>query len=313
MSKDYYKILGVNKDASKEEIKRAYRELAQKHHPDKAGDEQLFKEAKDAYEILSDDTKRKQYDAYGHSGPQPQHGGFGYNDAFSSFFRQSTSQIQQVVINLTLLEAIQGCTKTIQRNKQHDCPDCTSTQKSNLSKDDKKKDNKCPHCKGTGQIKHPFIASFSVGCQSCQGTGKTFDKDCKICRGSGKYSKVENSQVNILPGIQHGAMLQSDDLIIIINILPHDVYQRNGNDLHREIEIDAIDAILGTSVQFDTITGDKLSITIPAGTWYGAKLKISGKGIKPDNGPTGNIIVHIKVTKPILDDNQKEILKTIKL
>jgi molecular chaperone DnaJ len=303
--RDYYEVLGVAKTASQDEIKKAYRTAAQTHHPDKGGDVEKFKEVKEAYETLSDDNKRRNYDQFGHAGPQrgssTGHGGFNPNDAFSAFFRHGGQPQQpqqpQVVINITLEESIKGVTKPISFFKQHDCPECCSTTPpSNLSTE-KPKDNKCPHCKGKGTVAHEFINGLQFPCPTCGGTGKVFDPNCKVCKGTGKSNKLENTSVSLPAGIVSGTVLQSADVTIIIQVLPHKIYQRAGNDLHREVEIDAIDAMLGTSLPITTLFDEKLSLTIPAGIQFGTKLRMTGKGINI-SGNVGNIICHVKIITP---------------
>ncbi len=322
--RDYYEVLGLQKNADQADIKKAYRSLANKHHPDKGGDEAAFKEVKSAYECLSDENKRKIYDQFGHEGPQQQRGpggfgGFGGfnardpNGPFSAFFRPGHAPQQpQVVITLTLEESVKGVIKPIQFLKQHECPDCCSTTpKSNLNTE-KKKDNKCPHCKGTGTAKHEYIQGFTYPCSPCSGTGKLFDPDCTLCKGSGKIHKMESTSVALPAGIVNGTVLQSADVTIIIQVIPHKTFQRAGNDLHCEIVIDAIDAILGTSVPVITLDDEKLSLTIAPGTQFGTKLRMTGKGINL-NSVKGHIICHIKVTIPTtLSDEQKEYLAKYK-
>lgn len=321
MSKrDYYEILGVDKSATADDIKKAYRKLANKHHPDKGGDETAFKEVKEAYETLYDNEKRNRYDMFGHNGPTSGgasgfggFGGFDPNDIFSSFFKHGGGprphvQVPQVVVNITLEEAFSGCTKSVGYPKMTECPECNpTTPKSNLSEKEKK-ETKCPLCEGKGIRKHPYINGLSMPCEQCEGTGKLFDRNCKICHGVGKYQKYATTQVTIRPGVANGGVFQSSEVTIIIQIMPHARFQRVGNDLHCEVEVDAIDAILGTSVIVETINKEKLRLSIPAGTQYGAQLRMTGKGMVVEN-TKGNMICHIKVLTPVkITEQQKELL-----
>ncbi len=311
--KDYYEVLGVHKNASSAEIKKAYRKLAHVYHPDRqdTGDIDKFKEIKEAYETLSDDHKRMAYDQFGHAGPS-MGGAYSYHinpdDIFSSFFRQSASTKQntqppQTVVHLTLEEVVTGCSKPVTYNKDVQCKACNGT-----GSQDPQDVTRCPTCSGTGHITHPGFGIYMV-CFSCKGTGTIITNPCKTCNGTSIVSESITATVKIPIGVQHGTVLRSADVNIIVQIIPHDKFARNGNDLHNEIEIDSISAILGSTVIVETITKDKVKIQIPAGTQFGTKLKVSGKGIcMPGNLP-GNMICHIKVvTLTNITDDQRKLL-----
>ena len=307
--RDYYEVLGVNKTASQAEIKKAYRILAKTHHPDKGGDEAKFKEVKQAYEILSDDNKRAHYDQYGHNEPNQfggaGFGGFNPHDIFSTFFRQDTHQIQQMMITITFKQSVLGCIHPISYMKNSTCTTCNGTGASSPDKM-----TTCSHCKGAGHIMHgPMI----MACPHCQGKGKIVTDHCKTCNGSGTKKTQINTNLKIPAGIAHGTQMRGEDLVIIIHVLPHETFTRVNNDLHANITIDAIDAMLGTSVIVTTITDEQLKLNIPAGTQPDAKLKMANKGITI-NGVSGHIICNIKVSIPTnLTEQQIELLNHFKV
>ena len=303
---DYYELLGVAKDADKDEIKKAYRSAANKHHPDKeGGDEEKFKEIKLAYETLSDDHKRDMYNQFGSDGP-PQHQGYDPNDIFSILRRQQHQHsVAQVVVNITLEEAVTGCTKPITYKKVQQCHSCKG---SGASAPDKVV--ACQTCNGRGQVPHPSFMGLGMICDHCNGSGKRITDTCKTCHGSGSEHIQETTNVQLPAGIPNGGTLRGQDVIIIVQIQKHDVYERVGLDLYCTITIDAITAMLGTNTEITSLTGEKYKISIPAGTQYGTKLKLANKGII-FNGQLGHIICNIKITIPTnLTQVQIKLLET---
>jgi len=309
---DYYVTLGVEKNASSAEIKKAYRKLAMQHHPDRTnGDDTKFKEIKEAYETLSDDNKRALYDQYGHNQPNQNSGGFGgfgfnHADVFSTFFGQGhNQQEQQVMVSITLEESFTGCSKPISFTKDVQCNTCNGTGSKTPESI-----KICPTCQGHGHMMHgPMI----ITCPTCHGKGKTVTDPCNTCHGIGTTKQQVNTNIKIPNGIPHGTIMRGDGVIIVVNIQPHSVYTRHNLDLHMNITVDAIDAILGTSAIVTTLTGEQLKLNIAAGTQHDSLLKLSNKGITYNNN-TGHILCRIKIKIPTnLNDNQIELLNQFKI
>lgn len=314
MSKrDYYEILELSKTATQDDIKKQYRKFAAKYHPDRNKEpdaESKFKEMKEAYDVLSDEQKRRHYDTYGHTqqqGPQGR-GPFGFEDIFSSMFRnqqhQQHQQIPQGILNITLEESVLGTSRNVKYNKQSTCTSCNG--QGAVKPDDF---TTCNSCNGQGFFIHPQMPGFRHQCPKCQGKGKIIKNPCKSCSGSGIKTTQEQVVVNIPKGINNGEAINLTDLILIVQISPHHKYIRQNYDLITTIEIDAIQAILGTVYEFKTIQGDKLNLTIPAGTQFGTKLKLSNKGVMRDN-LVGHLYCQINVIIPTaLTESQKELLQ----
>ena len=359
--RDYYEVLGIQKGASDDEIKSAFRKMAMKYHPDRNPDnkeaEEKFKEVNEAYSVLSDPDKKEKYDRFGFAGVDPNagfggsgfggFGGFGgaqgfggFEDIFNMFtgggFGGSSygagysgptegADIQQRM-NITFEEAVFGAKKKIKLTKNVECSSCHgSGAKDGTSK------HTCPSCGGRGQvetIQQTILGSMrSVRtCSSCRGTGQVIDTPCPTCKGTGKVRKTvemtvdipagvgggENSPVLTLrgqgePGKNGGA---PGDLYIVLNIQPHDVFSRSGDDLYMTLPINFTQAALGDEV---SIAGLKESISckIPSGTQPGTTLRLRGKGVKNSRtGRTGDMYVKIKLVVPTnLTDGQKELLR----
>jgi molecular chaperone DnaJ len=304
---DYYATLGVDKSTTPADIKKAYRKLAMQYHPDRTnGDDTKFKEIKEAYEVLADDNKRANYDQFGHNSPHHHHhnaGGFG--DIFSHFFRQDVQQSPQVTISLTLEESYTGCIKLINFVQEVVCTVCKGTGA-------KSPDNVvvCGMCNGSGHVMHgPMI----MQCPHCNGKGKHITDSCNHCHGVGSVKTPVQSNVQIPPGIPHGTVMRGGDLTMIINIQQHATYTRNNLDLHMNIVVDAIDAMLGTSTIVTTLAGEQLKLNIATGTQPDAILKLTNKGIIYNNN-TGHILCHVKIKiNTNLTANQRELLTQFKL
>lgn len=311
-NQNYYEVLGVEKNATQDEIKKAYRKLAMQHHPDRTnGDDTKFKEIKQAYEILSDESKRANYDQFGSAEPNHFGGGFngfgGFNphDIFSNFFRQDQPTHQQIIVSVTLEESVQGCTKPINYVKTSNCDSCNGTGASSPDKI-----AKCGTCNGKGHIQN---GPFATQCPKCNGKGKVVIDSCKTCNGTGQKKQHVSSNVKIPAGLPHGTTLSGDGLVIVINVLPHSVFTRVNLDLHMGIELDAVDAMLGTTVSINTLTaGETLKLTIPAGTQHDSVFRLANKGVTYEN-QTGHILCQVRIKIPTkLTEKQIELLNEFK-
>ena len=346
--RDYYEILGVAKNASEDEIKKAYRKLAMKYHPDRnpdsKGAEEKFKEAKEAYEMLSEPSKREAYDRYGHAGVDPNMGGGfgagaggfggGFSDAFGDIFgdifghgRRGSSSGPQVYrgadlrynLEITLEQAAHGFDTTIRVPSWSECETCHgSGAKPGTSP------TACTTCGGQGQVRmQQGFFSIQQTCPKCHGNGKIIPTPCPTCSGVGRIKKNKTLEVKIPAGIDDGMRIRSSgngepgmnggppgDLYVEIHIKPHPVFQRDGDDLHCEIPISFAKAALGGDVEVPTLNG-KASFTIPEGTQSGKTFRLRGKGIKGvRSGYPGDLFCHVVVETPVkLTERQKELLQ----
>ena len=350
--RDYYEVLGVARNATEEEIKKAYRNLAKKYHPDvnKAADAaEKFKEVQLAYEILSDSTKRAQYDQYGEAvfenGGQG-YGGFGggfggfedLNDIFGSFFggafgggtsRRSgprKGQDRFIQITIDLMDAVFGKEITIPLAIDEECPDCNGTGA--FSKDDIVN---CSNCHGTGKVVKQQRTAFGVfqqksDCPVCKGRGKEIKRSCPKCKGQGYQHKNIEVELKVPAGIQTGQQLRvagkgergsnggpSGDLFVEIAVRKHRYFQREGRNINISVPISVIDAIVGCKLDIPTVYGD-VSLTIPEGTQPNTKFRLKGKGIKDlRSGITGDQIVEVQVEIPKkISKEEKELYLQIK-
>ncbi len=352
--KDYYDILGVSKDASQKEIKRAYRKLAKKYHPDmNNGDDsssEKFKRISEAYEILSDSDKRKRYDQYGHSGINEDdfnfddfaRGGFGgFEDIFDMFFgggmngmsgmggrarRQSRPQKGrdlQYRLKISFKEAAFGTEKKITIPRTEVCPKCNGSGAESSS--DVKP---CPKCNGTGQIRVKQQTPFGQfvqtrTCDRCGGSGEIIENPCSNCNGTGKVKRRRNLTINIPAGVNDGSKLRmanegeagdksapNGDLYIIVQVQPHEIFERKGDDVYCEVPINFVQAALGDKIKVPTIEG-KVKFEIPQGTQPGTTFRLKNKGIKHlKRSGKGDQYIKTKVVIPKnLDEEQKELLK----
>lgn len=351
MSKrDYYEVLGVEKGADEQEIKKAYRKLAKKYHPDLNPDdkeaEKSFKEVSEAYEVLSDKEKRAQYDRFGHEGMSGQggfgggyggfSGGFGdfgdiFGDMFGDMFggRQSRrrgpvrgSDIN-VSVMLTFEEAAFGAKKEIKIKREEPCSECEG---SGAKPGTQKKT--CPTCHGTGEVQQvqrtPFGQMVRTGvCPTCQGTGTIIEDPCAKCRGTGSERKVKSFTIDIPAGVYTGAYIPlrgegelgerggpRGDLLIHIQVQPHKIFTRDGDDLRFEMPISFVDAALGAELEVPTLDG-KVKYTVEAGTQTGTTFRLRGKGIvNVRTGKPGDLYVKVKIETPRkLTEKQKEKLR----
>ena len=336
--RDYYEVLGVSKDASADDLKKAYRKLAMKYHPDRnPGDkeaEEKFKEAAEAYDVLNDPDKRARYDRFGHAGLEG--GGFGgsgggmsmddifsqFGDIFSEFgfgFGGHSSQRQATVrrgtnirikVELTLAEIAAGVHKKLKVNKYIPCSQCNGTGSS-----DGKQEN-CSTCKGAGRVYRNMQTMFGVMrsesvCPSCQGDGKIIKNKCSNCHGEGIVKGDDITEIDIPKGVSDGMEFAvrgkgnagprngiAGDLIVHIEEKADANFERNGDDLIQNIFITIPDAILGTQVEIPTIDG-KVRVKIAPGTQSGKVLRLKGKGLPTLQGySTGDMLVNVNVWIP---------------
>ena len=348
--RDYYEVLGVQKGASADEIKKAYRKLAKKNHPDlNPGDKEAearFKEVNEAYEILSDDSKRSMYDQYGHAGVDPNFnpgggfgGGFGFDDMdlgdiFGSFFgggfgggasrRNAPQRGESLRMSLTLTfeEAAFGCEKEVSLSRTENCPECNGTGAEKGSAVET-----CQTCHGTGTVKTthrtPLGMMSSTGpCPNCHGKGKIIKTPCSACRGSGKSRAQRRIKVSIPAGIDEGQTISvrgegnagvnggpSGDLLISVSIKPHHILTRDGSSVLCEVPITFAQATLGAEIEVPTLDG-KVKYTVPAGTQTGTVFRLRGKGITVINTTRrGDQYVRVNIEVPKdLTQKQKDLL-----
>jgi molecular chaperone DnaJ len=350
MSKrDYYDILGVSKGASKEEIKKAYRSLARKYHPDvNQGDknaEEKFKEVKEAYEVLSDDNLRARYDQFGHEGVKSEGfegfggaGGFGdfggFGDIFDVFFgdqfgqrRRSNGPEQgediRAELELTFEEAAFGVEKEVKINRKEKCRVCSGTGASPGSSP-----KTCPSCHGSGQIKvsqrTPFGQFQSIRtCSQCSGAGTIISDPCQTCQGKGRVNKRRTIKVKVPAGVEDGMRLRvaaeggsglrgglPGDLYVFLNVKPHEIFERQGNNVFCECPISFAQAALGGEIEVPSLDG-KVKMKIPEGTQTDTVFRLRGHGIPHLKGSSrGDQLVKVKVVVPTgLTEEQKELLR----
>ena len=349
MSKrDYYEVLGVNKSADESEIKKAYRKLAMKYHPDRnQGDsdaEAKFKEASEAYSILYDKEKRSAYDQFGHSAVDgnSQGGGFDFSssqfsDIFEDFFgdssffggggrrRKSNNRGSDLRydISINLEEAYLGKKFKVKIPTQVKCDDCAGSGAAKGSSP-----VTCNVCGGAGQVRsQQGFFSIQQTCPQCQGSGSMISKPCKSCRGAGRMQKTKSLMVTIPKGVDDGSRIrlsgegeagpnggQQGDLYIFVNVNEHEIFSREENHLFAEIPISMIDATIGGSIELPTIDGGKARLKIPEGTQTGDQFRLKSKGMpNVRNGGVGDLYVQAKVETPInLSKKQIEILRSFK-
>ncbi|KMK93865.1 molecular chaperone DnaJ [Rossellomorea marisflavi] len=350
MSKrDYYEVLGVEKGASKEEMKKAYRKLSKKYHPDinkEADAADKFKEVKEAYEVLSDDQKRAQYDRFGHTDPNQGFGGGGagdfgggfggFEDIFNTFFgggggggrRRDPNAPRagadlQYTMTLSFEEAVFGKDTEIEIPREEECDTCHGSGAKPGTKVET-----CSHCQGSGQLNveqnTPFgrIVNRRV-CHHCNGSGKQIKEKCRTCGGDGKVQKRRKISVKIPAGIDDGQQLRvsgqgepginggpAGDLYVVFHVRSHDFFERNGDDVYCEMPITFAQAALGDEIEVPTLHG-KVKLKVPGGTQTGTRFRVKGKGVPNVRGyGTGDQHVLIKVVTPSkLTEKQKQLLR----
>ena len=348
--RDYYDILGVNKSASKDEIKKAYRTTAFKHNPDKnPGNkvaEEKFKEASEAYSILSDDNKKTNYDQFGHAAFEGGGGGgqgFGgfdtssFSDIFEDFFgdfsegsrgpsgRSSASRGNDLRYDLSinLEDAYKGLEKKIDYTTYKKCVGCSGSGAEPGSKP-----IKCDYCKGNGKIRSSQgFFTVQQTCPQCQGSGENINKKCKKCRGDGKTQSDESISVKIPRGVDDGTRIRlsgkgeagakgggNGDLYLFISVQNHNLFKRSEENLFFELPITFADAALGTAIEVPCINGSKVNVKIPAGTQHGKQLRLKDKGMPIlRRSSFGDLYIRIIPEVPVsLSKRQRELLEEFK-
>jgi len=342
--RDFYDILGVARNASEDEVKKAYRKLAMKFHPDRNPDdhraEEKFKEAKEAYEILSDSQKRAAYDRFGHAGVDPNAaaaagagmGGFAeafgdiFGDIFGAANRGSRSGAFRGAdlrynMELTLEQAARGFATDIRVPAWDNCELCGGSGARPGTKP-----KTCGTCGGSGVVRMTQgFFSIQQTCPTCHGSGRVIPEPCLTCHGEGRVKRNKVLEVNIPAGIDEGQRIRlaakgepgmnggpPGDLYVEIRLKPHDVFQRDGDDLHCEVPITVPAATLGGDLEVATLT-EKVSISIPEGTQNGKTFRLRGKGIKGVRSSyPGDLYCHIRVEVPVrLTEKQKKLLRDL--
>ena len=350
--RDYYEVLGISKGASDDEIKKAYRKMAKKYHPDinkEPGAEEKFKEVNEAYEVLSDPQKKATYDQFGHAGMDGMNGGFGggfsgggfddLNDIFGSFFgggfgggsaRRNNGpmkgQDRYMQMRISFEDAIFGKTETIDIDVDEQCSQCMGS-----GANSKADIGVCPTCHGSGTVvtqqRTPFgVFQSQSPCPDCHGTGKKIHKKCSKCGGKGYEHKRVNVDIKIPAGIQSGQQLRvagkgerganggpNGDLYIEIIVMKHEFFIREGKNIYISIPISSVDATLGCTVDVPTVYGD-VELTIPAGTQHGQQFRLKGKGVKDLRGSgQGDQLVEVKIEVPKkLNFEEKELYEKLR-
>jgi molecular chaperone DnaJ len=345
--RDYYTVLGVTRDASEEDIKKAYRKLAMKHHPDRnseTGAEDKFKEAKEAYEVLSDTRKRAAYDQFGHAGVDAAAGfgaagargaeGFGgFADAFGDIFGEIFGQQRggargggvyrgadlRYNLELSLEDAAHGTDVKIRIPTMDECETCHGNGAAPGTQP-----QTCPTCHGRGEVRvSQGFFSIQQTCPQCRGTGKVVSEPCATCSGAGRIRKHKTLSVKIPAGVDQDDRIRLSgegeagmnggppgDLYVVVTLKPHAVFQREGADLHCEMPVSFATAALGGEIEIPTLDGHA-KLRIPPETQTGQVFRLRNKGIRPVRGSvTGDLYCHLSLETPIkLTARQKELLR----
>ncbi|WP_341707284.1 molecular chaperone DnaJ [Halopseudomonas sp.] len=348
MSKrDYYEVLGVEKGASEAELKKAYRRLAMKFHPDRNPDdenaEEKFKEATEAYEVLTDANKRAAYDQYGHAGVDPNMGGgaggFGgganfsdiFGDVFGDIFGggggRGRSSVQRgsdlrYTLELDLEEAVRGTTVTIRVPTLVGCETCDGSGAKKGTTP-----TTCTTCGGHGQVRmQQGFFSVQQTCPRCHGTGKMITDPCKDCHGNGRVEKQKNLSVKVPAGVDTGDRIRlagegeagvnggpAGDLYVVVSVREHKIFERDGKNLYCEVPISFVDAALGGELEVPTLDG-RVKLKIPEGAQTGKLFRLRGKGVTPVRGGSpGDLLCRVVVETPVnLTKRQRELLEELR-
>ena len=352
--RDYYEVLGVSKEADEKEIKSAFRKLAKKYHPDVSKEPdaaEKFKEAQEAYAVLSDEQKRRQYDQYGHAAFDGMNGGAGFDfsdfdfsdifgDLFGSAFgggfggfsgfgsggsrgtraRRGADKLMRV--DLTFDEAVFGCKKKINLDVYEECNECDGKGG--------KGEKNCSSCHGSGTVTQQQNTMFGAfmtrtTCPDCKGKGKTYSSTCSHCKGTGKVKENKNLEVKVPAGVDTGNQLRlagkgdsgsnggsNGDLYLEFRVKDHELFERDGNDIYLELPITITDAVLGCKKEIPTLYGN-VKLSIEAGANTGDKHRLKGKGVEDlHSGSKGNMYVIINVVIPDkIDKKQKKIFEEL--
>lgn len=329
--RDYYEILGVDKNSTQDDIKKAYRKLAMTHHPDKGGDDELFKEITEAYDVLSDKDKRHKYDLYGHQ--EPNRGGA--YDPMADFLRRSgmagfnrQNQVNrgpdmQLVVKLTLEEIHNGTTKKYKYQRNDSCTTCSGKGGTGIKV--------CTTCQGSGVIMEVIRTPFgeirnAQSCPSCLGEGSTYEHVCNDCSGSGTKLIDDSIELGIPAGVMDGMKMImqgkghaaknaiAGNLIISIMELPHQHFIRVGDDLKIKVKLTYPQLILGDKVETPTIEGGKIKVNLPELSKVGTTLRIPNKGMKQLNGNgRGDLLFEVDLYIPkTISDEEKDLVIELK-
>lgn len=344
--RDYYEVLDVSRDADDAALKKAYRRLAMKHHPDRNPDdavaEEKFKEAKEAFEVLGDAQKRAAYDRFGHAGVDNSAagggaGGFGgadfsdvFGDVFGDIFgggrssrsRASRGSDLQYNLDLSLEESVTGLEKTLTIPAQVSCDLCSGSGAKPGSSP-----TQCETCKGIGQVRmQQGFFSVQQTCPSCRGNGQTISDPCGKCRGSGRVQEKKNLSVKIPPGVDTGDRIRlsgegeagekggpAGDLYVLVQVRDHPIFERDDDDLLANVPIDVVTASLGGELEVPTLTG-RVNLKIPAGTQTDKVFRLRGMGVKPVRGSKpGDLLCRVVVEIPVnLTSEQKALFEQIR-
>ncbi len=336
--RDYYEVLGVDRDADEKTIKRAFLKKARTLHPDvnkEAGAEEAFKEVNEAYSVLSDERRRAYYDRFGTDGPSGfgsdyvdmsdifGGSGFGFSDIFDSFFSgaaagggraaRTRGRDMGITLRITLEEAAAGCTKTVAYDRLAPCDDCGGTGTAEGGHE-----HSCSRCGGTGrvvEVQRTIFGSMQTQttCPECGGSGRVVDNPCDTCGGQGRTPSRETVEVTIPAGVYAGQTItiegkgeagvrgdRGGDLVVRVDVADHEVFQRQGDDLYCQVTIDSFDAILGTTLELDGILKDEqVTVEIPAGCQYGQQVVVEGFGMPLQGTDSrGRLIAVVEVVTP---------------
>ena len=341
--RDYYEILGVDREADEKAVKKAYRRLAMKFHPDRNPDdpeaEDKFKEATEAYEVLADEEKRAAYDRFGHAGVDPQMGGGGggfsgggfgdvFGDMFGDIFTGGSSRSGRggaqrgadlrYQLDLDLEDAVKGSSVKIKVPTLAECEPC------NGSGSEDGKVQTCSTCNGMGQVrmKQGFFA-IQQTCPTCHGAGQSIRNPCKKCHGEGRVQNTKTLEVKIPAGVDTGDRIRltgegeagrmggpTGDLYVQVNVRPHPIFERDGANLYCEVPVSFVDATLGGELEVPTLEG-RVKLKIPAETQTGKLFRLRGKGVKPvRGGAQGDLLCRVVLETPVnLSEAQKDVLR----